>query len=122
MFKYFVRNGIKTKLYYHKTDGGAEYLSDTYIECPDGSKEGTFGDANVLLRIDGGEIEIIKDNPLMIAYLDCESVCNASVKELNDIEKSDNIQYYTLEDFVIAFNEEYITDLGLIKLARKENK
>jgi len=29
------------KMYYHKTSGGAEYLLDTFIECPNGHKEGT---------------------------------------------------------------------------------
>ena len=30
------------KLYHHKTDGGAEYLMDTFIECENGHKEGIF--------------------------------------------------------------------------------
>jgi hypothetical protein len=41
------------KLYYHKTDGGAEYLTDTIIECPNGHKEGTFSGAKFIVRIDG---------------------------------------------------------------------
>lgn len=44
------------KLYYHKTDGGAEYYSTTYIECENGHREGTF--EGVVMRTDGGEIEI----------------------------------------------------------------
>lgn len=44
------------KLYYHKTDGGAEYYSTTYIECPNGHREGTFD--GVVMRTDGGEIEL----------------------------------------------------------------
>ena len=44
------------ELYYHQTDGGAEYYSTTYIECPNGHKEGTF--EGVILRTDGNEIEI----------------------------------------------------------------
>lgn len=32
------------QLYYHKTDGGAEYLYDTYIECANGHKEGVIND------------------------------------------------------------------------------
>lgn len=44
------------KLYYHKTSGGAEYYSTTYVECPNGEKEGTF--EGVVLRTDGNEIEI----------------------------------------------------------------
>jgi hypothetical protein len=53
------------KLYYHKTDGGAEYLMDTYIECPDGSKEGVFEGAKYVVRIDGD-----KDAELNIRLLD----------------------------------------------------
>lgn len=44
------------QLYYHRTDGGAEYYSTTYIECANGHKEGTF--EGVVLRTDGNEIEI----------------------------------------------------------------
>ncbi len=44
------------ELYYHKTDGGAEYYSTTYIECDHGHKEGTF--EGVVMRTDGNEIEI----------------------------------------------------------------
>lgn len=40
-------------LYYHKTDGGAEYLSDAFVECPDGHKEGCFEGALYIVRIDG---------------------------------------------------------------------
>lgn len=61
MFNSFLYNGIRTPIYYHKTDGGAEYLSDTFVKCPNGEKEGTVtSDTKVLLRIDGNEIEIIK--------------------------------------------------------------
>lgn len=44
------------KLYYHKTDGGAEYYSTTFIECENGHKEGTA--EGTILRTDGDEIEI----------------------------------------------------------------
>lgn len=44
------------KLYYHKTDGGAEYYSTTYIEAPNGEKEGTA--PGIIIRTDGGEIEV----------------------------------------------------------------
>lgn len=47
------------KLYYHETDGGAEYYSTTYIDCPDGRKEGTF--EGVVMRTDGNEIEIFTE-------------------------------------------------------------
>lgn len=41
------------KLYYHKTDGGAEYLTDRYVVNPDGSKEGVLKGATFVMRIDG---------------------------------------------------------------------
>lgn len=44
------------ELYYHRTDGGAEYYSTTYIECKNGHREGTS--EGVVMRTDGGEIEI----------------------------------------------------------------
>lgn len=40
-------------LYYHKTDFGAEYLTDKWIQNPDGSKEGIFENASIIVRIDG---------------------------------------------------------------------
>lgn len=43
-------------VYYHKTSGGAEYLSTTYVECPNGHREGTL--AGAFARIDGGEFEL----------------------------------------------------------------
>ena len=55
------------KLYYHKTDGGAEYLTEKYIKCPNGHKEGVFKDARYIIRIDGDiekDAEIFdRDNP-----------------------------------------------------------
>jgi len=52
------------KLYYHKTDGGAEYLTDTFIKCINGHKEGTFTDkTKYIVRIDG---DITKDAELNI--------------------------------------------------------
>ena len=73
------------KLYYHKTDGGAEYLFDTYVRCDwcnkckaetphDGSencdvcgtgkhKEGVYIGAKYVVRIDG---DITKDAELTI--------------------------------------------------------
>lgn len=55
------------KLYHHKTDGGAEYLTDTYIACTDRftgkkCKEGTMNSkTKYLVRIDG---DITKDAEL----------------------------------------------------------
>ena len=53
------------KLYYHKTDGGAEYLFDTFIECKNKHKEGTINDkTKFTVRIDG---DITKDAELTIS-------------------------------------------------------
>lgn len=51
------------KLYYHKTDGGAEYLTDKFILCPNGHKEGVFEGAKYIVRIDG---DIRKDAEMQI--------------------------------------------------------
>lgn len=41
-------------LYYHKTDGGAEYLFDTFVCCPNGHKEGCINsDTTISVRLDG---------------------------------------------------------------------
>ena len=53
------------KLYYHKTDGGAEYLTDKFIKTKSGKKEGVFNGSKIIVRIDGdiqkdAEITIIK--------------------------------------------------------------
>ena len=52
------------KLYYHKTDGGAEYLMDTFVECENGHKEGVMKGAKYVVRIDG---DITKDAELHCA-------------------------------------------------------
>jgi hypothetical protein len=45
------------KLYYHKTDGGAEYLMDTFLEWEHNGKSGKEGVVNehtkYIVRIDG---------------------------------------------------------------------
>jgi len=52
------------KLYYHKTDGGAKYLFNTFIECKGGHKEGVINDkTKYSIRIDG---DITKDAELNI--------------------------------------------------------
>ena len=54
------------KLYYHKTDGGAEYLMDKYIKWEHNGrkgKEGIFKGSKYLVRIDG---DITKDAELFI--------------------------------------------------------
>lgn len=54
------------KLYYHKTDGEAEYLTDKFVEWKykgKKGKEGIFEDAKYIVRIDG---DITKDAELTI--------------------------------------------------------
>ena len=55
------------KLYYHKTTGGAEYLTDTFIKWEHNGKkgkEGTITDkTKFVVRIDG---DITKDAELSI--------------------------------------------------------
>ena len=57
----------KIKLYYHKTDGGAEYLMDTYLNWSHNGKKGREGVINdktkYVVRIDG---DITKDAELTI--------------------------------------------------------
>ena len=58
------RKETVVRLYYHKTDGGAEYLFDTFIECENGHKEGAItDDTKYIVRIDGN---ITKDAELII--------------------------------------------------------
>jgi len=55
------------KLYYHKTDGGAEYLMDTFIPWEHNGKSGNKGVLNnktkYIVRIDG---DITKDAKLSV--------------------------------------------------------
>jgi len=51
------------QLYYHKTSSGAQYLTDVFIECADGHKEGIFQGAKYIVRIDG---DITKDAELTV--------------------------------------------------------
>ena len=57
------RRNTNMKLYYHKTDGGAEYLTDRWTRNPDGSKEGVIENARYIMRIDGN---LTKDAELII--------------------------------------------------------
>jgi hypothetical protein len=53
------------KLYYHKTSGGAEYLTDNFIYVSrDGTKEGIFEGSKFIVRIDG---DITKDAELSVS-------------------------------------------------------
>lgn len=46
------------ELYYHRTDGGAEYYGLNYIVCQNGEREGI---SPFIMRTDGNEIEIFID-------------------------------------------------------------
>lgn len=48
------------RLYYHKTDGGAEYLCSS---CVPGTEEGDLRNSKYIVRIDGN---IEKDAELMV--------------------------------------------------------
>ena len=71
------------KLYYHKTDGGAEYLTDKFILAPNGEKEGIFTGANYIVRIDG---DITKDAELFI-YSKANLATEAQVRGSRKIVK-----------------------------------
>lgn len=47
------------KLYYHRTDGGAEYYGLNHVTCPNGEEEGV---TPFIMRTDGNEIEIFTDH------------------------------------------------------------
>lgn len=47
---------FKKGTFYRQTDGGAEYLSTTFVDCPNGEKYGTT--EGTYARIDGNEFEL----------------------------------------------------------------
>ena len=76
------------ELYYHKTSGGAEYLTDKFIVCPNGHKEAVFDGANYIVRIDGdietdAEITITSNNYLLEA-------CKMAMEIIEDYEDFGN--------------------------------
>ena len=74
------------KLYYHKTDGGAEYLLDTFIECKDGHKEGVINnETKYVVRIDG---DITKD-----AQLYCKVLATIPIERNYDYENRNIYQF-----------------------------
>jgi len=60
---------MSTKLYHHKTSGGAEYLTDTFIPWTHNGKSGREGtvtqDTKICIRIDG---DIKKDAEVITDY------------------------------------------------------
>lgn len=90
------------KLYYHKTDGGAEYLTDKFITCPDGHKEGSFEGAEYIVRIDG---DITKDARLIAnnsKFSELIRVARAALTELCDTESTNK---ELINDLDKAINE-----------------
>lgn len=76
------------KLYYHKTDGGAEYLTDKFILCPNGHKEGSFEGAKYIVRIDGDitkDARLISNNSVLFELI---RVARAALTELCDTEST----------------------------------
>ena len=73
------------KLYYHQTDGGAEYLTDKYIVCPDGSKEGVFKGSRVIVRIDG---DIREDAEITLVGVTMPEEVNKRIEELKSFIKA----------------------------------
>ena len=56
------------KLYYHRTSGGAEYYSTTYIETPDGGKEGRVV-PGLRLQAEGITPELLKFPQPLVEFL-----------------------------------------------------
>lgn len=50
-----ITKNFQNGAFYHRTDGGAEYLSTEFIECANGHREGI---SPFFARIDGGEFEL----------------------------------------------------------------
>jgi hypothetical protein len=57
------------RLYGHTTDGGAQYLCDQFVECPNGEREGVFQGSNIIVRLDG-EPEVMLRGEYASASLD----------------------------------------------------
>lgn len=93
---------MKKRLYYHKTDGGAEYLSDTFISWKNDGKsgrEGTVTDkTRTLIRIDGDitkDVEVITDN-----YLDLLDALKTALRELEWLDKNALIKSRAGGDYI----------------------
>ena len=82
------------KLYYHKTDGGAEYLCSEAVE---GTNEGSF-QSKYIIRIDG---DITKDAELLIR--DSTASREISSNEINHVYHCPNCKgektIWTIEDY-----------------------
>lgn len=52
-----ITKNFQNGAFYHRTDGGAEYLSTEFIECANGHREGISGEG-WFARLDGCEFEL----------------------------------------------------------------
>lgn len=95
------------KLYYHKTDGGAEYLTDKFTLCLNGHKEGILEGAKYIVRIDG---DIEHDAELTFSGEADQNVIVEALKALNQKAKSlNNLQHAGVEIDPALWNDLYQT-------------
>ena len=69
------------ELYGHRTNGGAQYYSTTYVDCLNEKKEGTF--EGVVLRTDGGTLELCNYKQLKKAGFDTLILPNGDKIDIN---------------------------------------
>lgn len=73
------------KLYYHKTSGGAEYLTDTFINWKHNGKSGKEGTVTaktkIIVRIDG---DITKDAEITLTGRGLCPVCGYEITRLTN--------------------------------------
>lgn len=62
-------------LYYHKTSGGAEYLTDKFTVCLNGHREGIFDGAEYIVRLDGSPELSVQNRQLKEAAPDLLEAC-----------------------------------------------
>ena len=75
-------NQTKIQLYHHKTDGGAEYLTDVFIPWEHNGKsgkEGAFEGAKYVVRIDG---DITKDAALSVRHPSSDALTEEQEAEI----------------------------------------
>lgn len=94
-------------LYYHKTDGGAEYLTDKFVECPNGHKEGVFEGASYIVRLDGQPKLTRKNVPdttpaLLAALEDCNEQLGRYLQSVEDGKDDDAESAYQFACAAIA--------------------
>ena len=77
------------RLYRHVTDGGAEYLSDKYLECQNDHKEGVFENACIIVRLDGEpEVQLLGE---YAAAPDLLEACQQLVEEAKEDDQNPSL-------------------------------